>query len=149
MSLAIQDETQTVQIDEVCPCSVESQCSCTPDSQCSAECITTNRLRWVSTSKSNQTALYRGEVQLGNYWRDEGIYKTLSTDEFGNDTWTVSVCPTSHPKESVYVHTNHAIPMNGNVRYIQPMNFSYPTRNFAPARRFSSGGFRGNCGPAG
>src|SRR5688500_17677220 len=59
----------------VCPCSVGGTCPCTARSDCG--CISGGKLRWVATSKANQTALYRGNLQIGNWWHAEGEFRML------------------------------------------------------------------------
>lgn len=51
---------------------------------------------WEKTSNANQLALYLGNVQVGNWWIAEGVYKRLD----GN-RWTVAECPIEPPARKI------------------------------------------------
>jgi hypothetical protein len=76
----------------LCPCSVNGTCDCAPSRECAAKCITYGRYRWVETSNPNQTALYAGNVQQGNWWHAERVYRKLDGDRF-----TEAECPAPAP----------------------------------------------------
>jgi hypothetical protein len=57
-------------------------------------------LRWVPTPKPTQTALYRGDVQLGNWRHDEGGYFRLVEGK-GGHSWEKAECPCDPPPGAV------------------------------------------------
>lgn len=83
---------------ELCPCSQADVCLC-PESgnyACPADCVTSGVYRWVETTNSNQTALYKGKVQQGNWWHKESEYRRLV--EHGDEYHFVTdTCPVPAP----------------------------------------------------
>lgn len=78
----------------VCPCSLTGTCECTAADSCG--CLASG-YRWVATANPNQTALYRGQHQCGNYWHDEREYRRLIDRPGEADVWTVEPCPVAAP----------------------------------------------------
>ncbi len=79
---------------KVCRCSETGVCECTPGDDCG--CLARGEYRWEATTNGNQTALYKGTKQLGNYWHAEAIYKALVETSDG-DRWLVATCPVKPP----------------------------------------------------
>lgn len=126
---------QAPALKSLCPCSQSGTCPCTPGNDCG--CLTSGQYRWVATSNANQTALYRGTTQLGNWWHDEREYRRLIDRPGEPDVWACEACPVTPP-------TRQARPV------VVP-----PAQTYAPAYRplmlapSYGGGFGGSCGGGG
>jgi hypothetical protein len=92
---------------ELCPCSVKGTCPCsrTSDCGCHRDYDVEGRpvlYRWIATDKRNQTALYYGTQQVGNYWHDEAEYRRMVASWGDAVTWVVDDCPVAAPVREVY-----------------------------------------------
>lgn len=152
MSLSLQDEPETVQKGVLCPCSITGVCNCSANNDCG--CLTSHKghqYKWVETNKSNQTALYLGDKQIGNYWHDEKVFKKLVENDSGVDFWIVEQCPTDTPKRNHQPVVSHVPPQ----QYAIPSNYgSYNLQgnygNSYSGFSFSRGGSGGvSCGSSG
>lgn len=141
MSVAAQNDEERVQRDDLCPCSVNGTCNCGSNDECG--CLAKNQYRWIATKDPNQTALYRGNVQLGNYRHNEGKYTKLIEYNDGSYTWEYADCPvkgepvraiqapintatgTTNPSSSNFVTTPTQGYINSNSGYYTYPN--YPT----------------------
>lgn len=111
----------------LCPCSQSGTCECTSADSCGC---TADGYRWIATSNPNQTALYRGQHQCGNYWHAEKEYKRLIDRPGEPLVWTHEPCPVAVPTRTTKPVARPA------TTFIRPVTF-------APSFR------GGNCGPSG
>lgn len=126
LALAGHQDTPAVK-PAVCPCSQSGVCTCSPGDDCG--CLAAGGYRWVATSNANQTALYRGSVQLGNWWHAEKEFRRLIDRPGEPDVWTCEPCPVASP------------PVKPVTRPVVPASVPlYRPQMLAPQ---SFGGFRG------
>jgi hypothetical protein len=149
----VKPEAHTKAAADVCPCSSGGVCTCTEANDCG--CIVNREFRWVATAKSNQVALYRGTLQLGNWWHDEGQFKMLQ-EAYSPPRWIPMPCPVGPPSVKPLVYRVKETPATSvqwqlppyRQQVFPPMSQAFPT---APRPVFNGGGFisGGNCGPSG
>ncbi len=126
----------------LCPCSINGVCPCGPGSQCPARCLASGLYRWKATSNPNQTALYVGTLQQGNYWHAEGEYRKLD-ESGGNTRWVACDCPVAVPAPTAVMTSPIMTPT-----YFTPAQTYRPSMTAPAARtRFGRGG--SSCGPSG
>jgi hypothetical protein len=129
MALSLENDTQAVQ--KVCPCSMSGTCPC-DETQCPAGCVSNNLYRWVKTNNYNQTALYKGNSQIGNWWHEEQEFKRL----VGN-SWVKDTCPVDNiPDRPIYPTVPTTFLRNKYVAPVQSYNFvpSYQYRSINRSR---------------
>lgn len=112
----------------VCPCSVSGTCPCTPDAHCG--CLTVKYpmpFRWVSTNNPQQSALYVGTSQLGNWRHNENAYYRLIEGDAG-DVWVRESCPVSAPTrpQAVTAPVPVSLPTYRSTYQYQPLLRSAP-----------------------
>lgn len=132
----------------VCPCSRNDDCRCIPGRECG--CLTAGQYRWVRTSDQNQTALYKGDVQFGNWWHQENEFKLL-LESAGEVRWVPAPCPVNNPPPTKGPVHHHEAPLQTRQVYVPAPTFT-PTFAYSGYGGYGGGrgGFRGgNCGPSG
>lgn len=133
MALAVEGLAKPVKpAADLCPCSLTNVCTCTDASQCG--CIDAGSYRWVPfrNAPCNQTALYRGSVQVGNWCPDDGAF-------FVHDgaKWVKATCPV-------------AVPQHITAKRAATVQAMPTTQTYAlPVQRFGYGFAGGSCGPSG
>jgi hypothetical protein len=129
---------------QLCLCSLSGTCNCTDARQCDDQCITYGRYRWVGTNNANQTALYEGGVQKGNWWHAEGEYRRM--DEDGDRvTWHKAECPVPSPVARPTIPASTYRPQMLSPITIAPV---FRPQTFRPAfapRSFGGGSRSGGC----
>lgn len=132
LALALASQGEVVK-GELCPCSLTGTCECSTTDSCG--CAPRNLYRWIATRDPNQTALYKGDTQVGNWWHAEKEFKRLIDRHGEPDVWTHETCPCTPPAPTPKAKV---VPVSVPQTFID-----------RPPVMLSPLSFGGNCGPRG